>query len=160
MAAGRLHDVEVLHPGVATATSITPTPQGDGMVLNVPLVDGCAMVRLNVDKSTSSVPTTPVPELHLTPASWKLEWQGSEQHTYLVQQSGDLLNWSYLPVIKTGADSLLSFGGELDPAAHSGFFRLAVVDGPTSDPYLDDFDSDGVGNWTEISSGSDPLHAE
>ncbi len=156
----QLHSVEVLHPGVATATSITPTPQGDGMVLNVPLVDGCAMVRLNADKSTSSVPTTPVPELHLTPDSWNLEWRGSEQHTYFVQQSGDLSNWSYLPVIKTGADSLLTFGGELDPAARRGFFRLAVIDGPTSDPYLDDFDSDGIGNWTEISSGSDPLHAE
>jgi hypothetical protein len=46
----RLHSIEVLHPGVAGGASIKPTPKADGMVLTVPLVNGCAMVRVLADK--------------------------------------------------------------------------------------------------------------
>ncbi len=157
----QLHSVEVLHPGVASATPITPTQQGGRIVLEVPLVRGCAMVRMEADKTTGAVSSsTPELSLHLTPDSWHLEWQAGERLTYFVQQSHNLEDWAYLPVIKSGADSLLTFGGEVDPAARSGFFRLAVVDGSTLDPYLDDFDDDGIGNWAEITSRGDPLRAE
>ena len=55
----QLHCVDVLHPGAATAMAITPTSQGDRMLLTVPLVHGCAMVRVLADKSTGSAPSDP-----------------------------------------------------------------------------------------------------
>ena len=157
----QLHSVEVLHPGVAEPTVITPDTQGDRMVLNVPLINGCAMVRILADKSTNAAPVSPNPQLRISPnQSWKLQWNGRENHTYFVQQSGDLADWSYLPVVKSGANAILSFGGELDPGADTGFFRLVFTDQPGSNPYLDDFDGDGTGNWAEILAGTNPLFAE
>ena len=50
----QLRSMEVLHPGTSMPTTLTPTPQGDRMVLNVPLVNGCAMVRLLADKSSAA----------------------------------------------------------------------------------------------------------
>ena len=157
----QLHSVEALHPGVATATPITPTLQGDGMVLTVPLVNGCAMVRVLADKTPAKPPVPPNPNLRILPeGAWHLEWNGRENHTYFVQQSPNLKDWSYLPVIKSGANAILSFGGELEPGADTGFFRLAFTDQPGSNPYLDDFDGDGTGNWAEILAGTNPLFAE
>lgn len=63
----QLHSVEVLHPGGAAATPITPTPQGDGMVLTVPLVTGCAMVRVLADKSAANPPIPLDPTLRILP---------------------------------------------------------------------------------------------
>jgi len=44
--------VEVLHPGAAAPTAITPLMQDGRMVLNVPLVNGCAMVRIVSEKDS------------------------------------------------------------------------------------------------------------
>jgi hypothetical protein len=157
----QLHSVEVLHPGVGTATPITPTQQGDGMVLTVPLVNGCAMVRVLADKAVAAPPADPAPEFKLLPeGSWNLEWNGRENHTYFVQQSDNLADWYYFPVIKSGADSRLSFGGDVDPTAHKQFFRLVSTDQPSTNPYLDDFNGDGISNWADILAGHDPLSDE
>ena len=43
---GKLHSIEVLHPGIAAATILTPTLKDKRIVIEVPLVHGCAMVRI------------------------------------------------------------------------------------------------------------------
>lgn len=67
-----------------------------------------------------------------------------------------MINWSYFPVIESGANQSLSYG--FATTTPRFFVRLAFSDIITADPYNDDFDNDGLSNWTELAiSLTDPL---
>jgi hypothetical protein len=81
-----------------------------------------------------------------------LRWYGHADRTYFIQVSDPndhLRKWIWAPIIESGNDEDISY--EVDGTADSGFFRLWFTDEPTTDPDGDDFDSDYLTNWEEVS---------
>ena len=87
--------------------------------------------------------------------AYTFSWWGVGGRTYFIQQSDDLLTWTYLPVIESGEDQILQWGFTSTEARF--FVRLVYADIYTSDPFNDDFDGDGVSNYNELLQGTDPL---
>ena len=88
-----------------------------------------------------------------------IRWQGQSGRTYFIMVSDPadhLKSWRYAPTMEAGDDLEISY--EVDGTAEKGFFRLLYTDEPTSNPYLADFDSDGISNLFEVEEiGSDPF---
>jgi hypothetical protein len=110
--------------------------------------------------STAFAQTTPPPNegLKIGPSSgaYEMSWWGVAGRTYFIQQTDDLLlPWQYLPLIESGADAPLAWG--FTSTATATFLRLRYSDIPTSDPFAADFDGDKVGNFAELTNGTDPL---
>ena len=92
-----------------------------------------------------------------TTGAYTFSWWGRAGRTYFIQQSDDLINWTYLPVIESGAEQVIQWGFTSTQARF--FLRLKYSDIPTNDPFDADFDGDGVSNWDELLQGTDPLVA-
>jgi hypothetical protein len=90
-----------------------------------------------------------------------IRWQGKLGRTYFIMVSDPadhLRVWHYAPAMEGGNN--LEISHEVDGTADKGFFRLLYTDQPTSDPYLADFDNDGISNSYEIEEiGSDPFNS-
>jgi Bacterial TSP3 repeat len=90
-----------------------------------------------------------------------IRWQGKLGRTYFIMVSDPadhLRVWHYAPVMEGGND--LEISHEVDGTADKGFFRLHYTDQPTSNPYLADFDHDGISNSFEVEEvGSDPFNS-
>ena len=84
-----------------------------------------------------------------------LAWWGRAGASYFIQQSEDLADWKYLPVIEPGSDGLVEIA--LASSANRLFLRLRCTDIPTNDPLAADFDDDGLSNQAEVQCGTDPL---
>jgi hypothetical protein len=82
---------------------------------------------------------------------------GSRGGLIVLQQSPNILEWSYLPWIASGNDGPL--GLTVRSSAGAGFFRWRATDRSVADPWTADFDGDGVGNGDELLRGTDPLSA-
>lgn len=103
----------------------------------------------------------PQPQVSFTPGSsntWIADWLGISQRSYFAQASVDLTSWEYAPAIEFG-DGMKSLGVETT-GAPKFFFRLKFTDDPTTDPELEDFDSDQIGSLVELLIGHDPFVAE
>ncbi|WP_009961005.1 RHS repeat-associated core domain-containing protein [Verrucomicrobium spinosum] len=109
-----------------------------------------------------SAPTASDPNegLQLTQEStgvYNLSWWGRSGWTYFIQQSDDLVNWHYVPVVEAGGGEVISWG--FSSTAERQFFRLRLSDAPAGgDPEVADFDGDGMGNAQELAAGGDPLN--
>ena len=90
-----------------------------------------------------------------------IRWQGKLGRTYFIMVSDPadhLRVWHYAPNMEGGNN--LEISHEVDGTADKGFFRLLYTDQPTIDPYLADFDNDGVSNVFEVEEiGSDPFNS-
>lgn len=90
-----------------------------------------------------------------------IRWQGKLGRTYFIMVSDPadhLRVWHYAPTMEGGNN--LEISHEVDGTADKGFFRLLYTDQPTSDPYLADFDNDGISNSFEVEEiGSDPFNS-
>ncbi len=84
-----------------------------------------------------------------------LSWWGVNGRTYFLQQSDNLADWTYLPVIESGAGQVIQWGASF--SADRSFLRLRYSSIPTSEPFTADFDGDGVSNYDELLQGTDPL---
>ena len=87
-----------------------------------------------------------------------LFWYGRTGRTYFVQQSPDLLQWKYLPIMDSGTGAPLSYG--VSTTASRGFFRLSYTDDPLAGDPDGDFDGDGMSNMDELLNaqyGYDPF---
>ena len=82
--------------------------------------------------------------------TWTFSWWGHLGKTYFIQQSVDLMNWQYAPVIEPGQDGVIkwSFASNADKL----FMRLKYTNIITSDPLNDDFDRDGIANMDELTA--------
>lgn len=87
-----------------------------------------------------------------------LTWWGRAGRSYFVQQSYDLINWTYVPVVHTGGDAVdgLNFACT-DPRQ---FWRLRYTDASTGGLSATDadFDGDGLTNAQELAVGTDPFN--
>jgi hypothetical protein len=89
----------------------------------------------------------------VTPPTGKkfIRWHGKPGRTYFIMVSDPadhLKAWDFAPTIEGGNDLEISY--EVDGTADKGFFRLLYTDEPTTDPYLADFDGDGISNSAEV----------
>lgn len=87
----------------------------------------------------------------------RFAWWGRAGRTYFIQHSGDLIHWSYLPVIESGTNQPIEWA--FAPSDERFFLRLKYTDIPTTDPFGADFDSDKVSNDDELRRGTDPFLA-
>ncbi len=87
--------------------------------------------------------------------AYNFSWWGQAGRTYFLQQSEDLMNWNYVPVIEPGAGQSIGWG--FTSTAPKFFLRLKYTDVTTTDPFNDDFNGDGLSNWQNLMQGSDPL---
>ncbi len=103
----------------------------------------------------------PQPQVSFTAGSagtWNADWEGVAIRTYFGQASTTLTSWNYAPVIHF-SDGLQKMGVFTD-SVPKFFFRLKYTDAPTTEPNIEDFDSDGIGSLTELLIGHDPFVAE
>ena len=89
--------------------------------------------------------------------TFSLSWWGQTGRTYFVVQSDDLFTWNYVPLIESGESDVITWG--FTSSAPKLFLRLRYTDVPTTDPFGDDFDGDGMNNWWEVRTLLDPLVA-
>ena len=99
------------------------------------------------------------PALARDPATgaYQFSWWGQAGRTYFLQQSEDLLHWTYVPVIEPGTGQAIGWG--FTSTAPKFFLRLKYTDAATTNPFNDDLDGDGVSNWDELTQGTDPFSA-
>lgn len=110
-----------------------------------------------------SAPLAPQPQVTFTKATgitWNASWDGVANRTYFAQGSTDLVNWTFLPILKFGMGSKSS--DVLTAGSPRYFFRLVYLDDPgvTSEQEARDadFDQDGIPNAYEVEHlGSNPL---
>lgn len=91
--------------------------------------------------------------------AFTFSWQGTPARTYFIQYSETLMSWVYLPVIEQGAGSRLAYGLSVSSGTTKFFLRLRYTDQAATDPYLADFDGDGIPNGWELENGLDPFSA-
>lgn len=98
--------------------------------------------------------------IHSGPSLYQLSWWGRSGKQYLIQQSDDLVNWSYFPIGIFGQNGIASLN--LQTNALSGYFRLEIADFASIgfSPNANDFDGDGIPNWLEVAMGTNPFVAD
>lgn len=91
--------------------------------------------------------------------TWNLDWEGVPGRTYFMQQSDDLVDWQFFPMIEMGYGNTIPYG--FSSSGDRCFVRLVYTDDSTTDPYWGDFDGDGISNWDEVNiHGTNPLNAD
>nr|WP_246438171.1 hypothetical protein [Prosthecobacter vanneervenii] len=110
-----------------------------------------------------------------------LSWWGRAGRTYFVQQSYDLVHWSYVPVVHSGSNAVDGLNFACTDSRQ--FWRLRYTDTSTGglsagnadfdgdgssndeelalglNPFAADSDGDGIGDGEELAHDSDPLDA-
>jgi len=88
--------------------------------------------------------------------AYTLQWWGKQGRSYFLEQSPDLVNWNYAPVVFGGAAQVSGLG--LNTTAERLFWRLRHTDAQNGgNAQLADFDSDGVSNLDEVTTGQNPF---
>lgn len=87
-----------------------------------------------------------------------LSWWGIEDRFYFIQQSEDLVKWTFMPIFEVGSDDILSWGFRSN--APKLFFRALHTDDLDSELMLADYDEDGLATWQEYELGSHPFNPD
>jgi len=90
--------------------------------------------------------------------TWSFSWWGKAGRSYFPQHSTDLKTWTYVPIIESGADAVISWG--FSTTSDRFFTRLKYSDAVTGDANTADFDGDGLGNLYELNLGIDPFKVD
>jgi hypothetical protein len=89
-------------------------------------------------------------------SAYTLQWWGKLGRSYFLEQSPDLVNWTYAPVVFGGAAQVSGLG--LNTTAERLFWRLRHTDAQNGgNAQLADFDADGVTNLDEVTTGRNPF---
>jgi hypothetical protein len=95
-----------------------------------------------------------------TTGAQTLAWWSRSGRTYFVQQSYDLVNWTYVPTVCSRADAVdgLNFACTDDRQ----FWRLKYTDAAPGGLYgaNGDADDDGLTNAQELAAGTDPFNRD
>ncbi len=89
-----------------------------------------------------------------TPTGLAMQWTGIADHSYFIQCSTDLVEWTFLPEVKNG-DGIFDYG--FTTTSDLLFVRLKYTGIPTNDPANFDFDGDGLGSLYEVTHNHDPF---
>lgn len=95
-----------------------------------------------------------------TTGQYTFSWWGRSGRTYFVQQSEDMVHWSYLPLIESGGAAVTEYG--FTSSAPRFFLRLRHTNAATGgNPDTADFDGDELSNAEELNTyHTDPLAAD
>lgn len=85
-----------------------------------------------------------------------LSWWGIEDRFYFIQQSEDLVKWTFMPIFEVGSDDILSWGFRSN--APKLFFRALHTADIDSELMQADYDEDGLATWQEYQLGSHPFN--
>jgi hypothetical protein len=96
-----------------------------------------------------------------TSGTQALTWWGKSGRTFFIQQSFDLINWTYLPTVLSGPGTV--DGMNFTCTDSRQFWRLRFTDVPTGSLTAGaaDSDGDGLSNYDEITLyHTDPLNPD
>lgn len=114
----------------------------------------CVLMLSNFTMAQDEFPQKLVIESLPDAGEFQILWDAIPGRTYFIQHSDDLMGWGYFPIIEIGeTEKTWGFSSDGDAL----FVRLRHTDVVTDDPWLDDFDGDGVSNWDELQAGLDPF---
>lgn len=87
-----------------------------------------------------------------------LSWDAESGKHYFIEYSNNLIDWTYFPLIETGQDHR-RISWDFPATTGKQFFRIQYINqNPAQEnPYIDDFDGDGVTNEEELAQGTNPL---
>lgn len=87
--------------------------------------------------------------------SLHLSWWGKAGHHYFIEQTGDLVNWTFLPTVETGADAVATLAFQLN--ADRWFWRLRYSNNPASALLSTDYNGIGLSAWIQLQLGFNPF---
>lgn len=87
--------------------------------------------------------------------AFELTWWGKEDFYYFVQQSDNLMEWSYLPLVEEGFDDPLAIGFESN--TERLFLRVRYSNDPASDLLSADYNGIYLSAWDQIQLGFNPF---
>ncbi len=87
-----------------------------------------------------------------------LSWWGIEERFYFIQQSEDLVKWTFMPIFEVGSDDIISWGFRSN--SHKLFFRAVHTADSDSELMQADYDEDGLTTWRENEEGSHPFNPD
>ena len=87
-----------------------------------------------------------------------LSWWGIEDRFYFIQQSEDLVEWTFMPIFEVGSDDIISWGSRSN--ANKLFFRALHTADLDSELMLADYDEDGLTTAEEYQLGSQPFNPD
>lgn len=87
--------------------------------------------------------------------SFQLTWWGKEGFYYFVQQSDDLRQWSYMPLVEEGFDDPLAIGFESN--TERLFLRVRYSNDPESNLLSADYNEIGISAWDQLQLGYNPF---
>ena len=90
--------------------------------------------------------------------SFLVSWFGKSMVFYFIQQSEDLVNWTFVPAFEVGDDDAIAWG--FKSTSPKLFFRLVHTDDADSDLMQTDMDGDGLTVHQEYLFGSDPFNPD
>jgi len=90
---------------------------------------------------------------------YSVSWWGKAGRTYFIQQSFDMMTWTYAPVVMSGEDDVC--GLNIACGEFRQFWRLRHTDQTyTGTAGEADFDDDGLTNADELVAGTDPFNLD
>jgi len=89
--------------------------------------------------------------------SYQFSWWGRPGVTYFLQSSENLMDWKFFRLIEPGKEDLSAWG--FGTTADGLFLRLAYTEEETLDPWNEDIDGDGIGNYDELLLGLHPFES-
>ena len=97
-------------------------------------------------------------QLTMTAANeYDFSWQGRVGRFYFVQQSEDLIHWTFVPgAYGDGVNEILAFHFCVS-GADRFFVRLKYLEPYSGDPLTQDYDGDTVTTIDEINNGTNPF---
>jgi hypothetical protein len=87
-----------------------------------------------------------------------ISWWGIESRFYFIQQSEDLVKWTFMPIFEVGANDIISWGFRSN--APKLFFRAVHTADGDSELMQADYDEDGLTTWREYEEGSHPFNPD
>lgn len=113
---------------------------------------------LHADPAADSLNDGLVLEYDSIDDSSLLSWWGIESRFYFIQQSDDLVKWTFMPIFEVGSDDIISWGFRSN--APKLFFRAVHTADSASELMQADYDEDGLTTWQEYQLGSMPFNPD
>ena len=111
----------------------------------------CGFNLFSLEAQTASSPNAGLRLIQNGAGMYTLSWWGILGQQYLIEESPDLANWQFLPVLDPGNNSLLSYG--IQSSANQLFFRTVAEANPFAADFNHNNEPDGYEALNAIGPG-------